>query len=60
MSRAAQAGSRVAVRRGDEKLVVEVSDGRLTDMDSLRDRIGALGGTLEHDPDGVRAVLPCA
>lgn len=60
VARTAQPGSRASVQLDGGELVVDVVGGRLTDMDSLRDRTGALGGSMTHDRDALRAVLPCA
>jgi hypothetical protein len=59
VARTARPGGRVSVQQVAADLIVEVLDGSLEDMDLLRDRTDALGGTLEVAGRSLRAVLPC-
>jgi signal transduction histidine kinase len=62
LRRAASGDVSVDARRGDGNLLVEVrAEAELAgETTALRDRVGALGGTLTADRHHLRAELPCA
>lgn len=53
----------VRIRRAGERLLVAVSDDGRQDRTSLEhvaDRVGALGGSVDVEPNTLRASIPCA
>jgi hypothetical protein len=51
------------VGRVGDGLVIEVEDdgaGRDGELSRVADRVGAIGGSLEQGPAGLRVELPCA
>lgn len=53
----------VGVRRTGERLVVAVDDDgrqRRTSLEHVADRVGALGGSVDVEPNTLRASIPCA
>jgi signal transduction histidine kinase len=53
----------VGIRHADERLLVAVDDdgrqGR-TSLEHVADRVGALGGSVDVEPNTLRASIPCA